>query len=370
MEALTFPRIRVKGGPFQRGQQYGEQAAPRVERSIEVYRRIFKHYTGWDWEKVVEHARSYREPIVAYREHFIDELRGIAVGAGVPFDDVLALNVRTEVMFAAVARNAAREGCTSFVALPESTQDGHILVGQNWDWGKGTSETVVVLEVEPDQGPNFVTVVEAGLLAKMGMNAAGIGLVTNALISDQDRGEPAVPYHAVLRAILESETPSRALAAITVHRRASSANYLIAHRAGEAINAEAAPGDYSRVFLAYPVDGTYVHANHFRCLDPDLKDVGLWDGTDSPFRMQRLERLFEHRPDALSPSMIQEFLADHFNSPYALCTHPDPSLPWAEQYATVASLIMDLNANRMWLAAGKPCQVPYHELDYSEFLAD
>ena len=36
-----------------------------------------------------------------------------------------------------------------------------------------------------DDGPDFVTVVEAGLLAKTGMNSSGIGLATNALVTDR-----------------------------------------------------------------------------------------------------------------------------------------------------------------------------------------
>ena len=53
----------------------------------------------------------------------------------------------------------------------------------------------MVLEAEQDEGPRFVTVVEAGLLAKFGLNSAGVGILTNALVCDGDTGEPGVPYH-------------------------------------------------------------------------------------------------------------------------------------------------------------------------------
>jgi hypothetical protein len=35
----------------------------------------------------------------------------------------------------------------------------------------------------------------------------------------------------------------------------------------------------------------------------------------------------------------------------------------------VASILMDLDTRRMWLADGLPCQTPYRELDYADFLA-
>jgi isopenicillin-N N-acyltransferase-like protein len=273
----------------------------------------------------------------------------------------LAVNVRTEVMFAAVAR-AAAGGCTAFVALPELTKDGHTLLGQNWDWKPDVAESIVVLEAEPDEGPRFVTVVEAGLLAKTGLNSAGIGLVTNALVSDADQGEPGVPYHVILRAILESERISQAVDAITRHRRSSSANYLIAHRDGEAVNVEAAPGDYARAFIDFPRAGLYAHTNHFTHPRFDLKDAGLWNGPGSLFRLRRAWRLLEARRGEVGGAVLREMLTDHFNQPNSVCAHPDPALPQAEQYATIFSIIMDMDASAIWLAHGFPCQSPFRRL--------
>ena len=56
-----------------------------------------------DWDRVTTQARRYREPIEAFGPTYLDEIAGIAEGAGVSVDDVLAINVRTEVMFAAKA---------------------------------------------------------------------------------------------------------------------------------------------------------------------------------------------------------------------------------------------------------------------------
>jgi isopenicillin-N N-acyltransferase-like protein len=215
---------------------------------------------------------------------------------------------------------------------------------------------VVVLEAEPDDGPAFVTMVEAGLLAKTGLNSAGIGLVTNALISDADAGDPGVPYHAILRAILESDRVSQALHAITRHHRASSANYLIAHGDGEAVNVEAAPGDYSRVFIDFPDAGLLSHTNHFTNPRFGLKDVGMWEGPDSLLRLRRVQRLLEKRRGRLDVAALREVLSDHFGYPESVCAHPAPSLRPVEQYATQFSIVMDLDAVAMWLVQGNPCQ--------------
>jgi len=363
----TYPHVRVSGDSYSRGQQIGEIAADRVKRSVEIYRQVFAHYAGWDWDQVTDYAALFRPKIESYEPKYLAEMDGIAHGAGLNPDDVLAINVRTEVMFAAIARQSAQE-CTAFVALPEATRDGQLLLAQSWDWKPQMTETVIILEAEQDGGPNYVTVVEAGLLAKTGFNSAGIGLVTNALVSDQDVGAPGVPFHVILRAILDAETMSDALGAVLRQPRSSSANYLIAHRDGLAINAEAAPGDFSRVYLQYPESGTFVHTNHFAAPGFDLKDVTLWSGPDSPFRYQRMQQLIRAQAGALTVEQAMVFFSDHVNHPSGICTHPDPRLEAADQYATVAAVIMNLATSTLWVADGAPCENPFRELNYSDLV--
>ena len=229
-------------------------------------------------------------------------------------------------------------------------------------------ETVIVLEVEQLEAPNFVTVVEAGMLAKTGFNSAGIGLATNALVTDQDRGDPGVPYHVILRAILDAETMAQALLAITSHSRASSANYLLAHSTGETIDVEAAPGDYGHVFMDFEPQDHLTHTNHFLRPIGGLKDAGMWEGTSSPLRYMRMRRLLRQYAGRVSPDILQRILADHFDEPGSICRHTSPQLPEMEQIVTVASVIMDLNTRTMWLADGNPCHCPYRELDYHSLL--
>src|SRR5215472_3131975 len=213
-----YPHVRVAGAAEQRGRQYGEQARDRVHRSVSAYREVFASMAGWDWETVRGEAARYEAPIASFGPGYLAEMRGIAHGAGLDFLDVLAINVRTEVMFAAKARQAAAAAgpgeCSAFAVVPAPGRTGPTLVGQNWDWLPHAADTVVVLEARQDDAPDFVTVVEAGLLAKTGMNSSGLGLVTNALVTSADTGSPGLPYHVMLRSILDCETVSDALAAL------------------------------------------------------------------------------------------------------------------------------------------------------------
>jgi len=363
-----IPRVRVAGPGYDRGRQYGVQARARVHRSVQAYRQVFAYYAGWDWPTVRREAAGFEAPIADFRPAYLEEMRGIADGAGLDLADVLAINVRTEVMFAAKARQAplasrARPAppaeCSAFAIVQD--EPAATLIGQNWDWLLHSAETVVLLEVRQDDGPDFVTVVEAGLLAKTGMNAAGLGLVTNALVTDADVGAPGLPYHVLLRAMLDCATVTDALMVLQAGERSSSANYLIAHSSGAALDVEAAPGDFTRLYPLYPDHGLLLHTNHF--LSPGLQpvDLSLWAMPSSAVRLQRLGAFGaggQHR----TLDGFRGLLADHADYPYSVCAHPEPGAHPCEQGATIASVLMDLTAGRMWVAAGHPCQVRYTDV--------
>ncbi|HVM21083.1 MAG TPA: C45 family peptidase [Egibacteraceae bacterium] len=362
-----FPHLRLTGDHRDRGRAYGEQAADRVAASITAYRQVFAHLAGWDWDRVVAEALRYEPAIADFAAEYLAEMRGLAEGAGVAYEDVLAINTRTEVMFSAKARKAAatfgRGECSAFAILPPRSVDGHTLVGQNWDWLAHCFDTVVVLEVEQDDAPDYVTVVEAGLLAKSGMNAAGVGVTTNALVTTDDAGEPAVPYHVVLRGLMDARNLSEALSTIQRAPRSSSANYLLASRDGLAIDVEAAPGDFSRLYFLDPVDGVLLHTNHFVSPRFDRVDVSTWAMPDSPIRLQRLRALLADHDGLIGVDVLSDWLADHANHPAGVCCHPDTALPEVEQDATVVSVVMDLDAGRLWIADGHPCDTPYRTVD-------
>jgi isopenicillin-N N-acyltransferase like protein len=372
-ETTVFPHVRVRGDSRQRGAEYGAQTRRKVHLSLEAYEKVFTYYTGSDWGQVRRAAEPYIAPIQAAHPAYLDEMRGIADGAGVEFEDVLALNLRTEIMYAAKARRAlatTQPGeCSSFCVMAEASATGHLLVGENWDWLTHCSDTTVVLEVEQEGKPDFVTVVEAGLLAKAGMNSSGVGIATNALVTDLDCGEPGLPYHVVLRSFFDAETLTEALVAVQAWVRSSSANYLLAHRDGAAVDIEAAPGDFSRLYYLLPRNGRITHTNHFlSALREDVTDVSQWAMPDSLIRLQRLSAGLDSVPRPIAVEAIQAQLQDHADYPFGVCCHPDPREHPVEQGATITSLIMDLQDRVLWIADGNPCSTPYRRVNYGDFL--
>lgn len=363
--ALMFPVIAVGGSPYTRGQQYGSQARDRVRRSIAAYAKLFQAVAGWDWQRATAEAQRFLPAIEDFAPEYVEELAGVAKGAEVTQEDVLAINVRTEILYSARVRSALANPvpseCTAFASV---SADGRVLVGQNWDWMPFARDTVVVLQAVPDDSPAFVTVVEAGLLAKFGVNSAGLALMTNALACTEDQADVGVPYHVMLRALLECETTTDAVARLDQAARASSANYLLADSTGSIVDVEARPGGRDSLHRLEPDGrGVLLHTNHFR--SPEFNSVDYADlvATTSHSRLERLDEAVNS--GASNVEIFAAALSDHANHPNSICRHPDRSVPMAEQTETVVSVLVDLSGKSVKLSEGPPCQRGYKDVDCS-----
>ena len=80
----------------------------RVHRTRDAYAEVYAHFATWDWDRVCEEAKGFVEPIERFHPGSLAEMRGIAEGSGLPFVDVLAMNLRTEILYAAKVRAAGR----------------------------------------------------------------------------------------------------------------------------------------------------------------------------------------------------------------------------------------------------------------------
>ena len=361
----------MTGGPRDRGRQYGAAAATRVRRSVRCYRDLYRRWLGWDWPRARREADRYTGAIEHAAPGQLEEMRGIAEGAGLELGDVLAINVRTELLAGARVDPSLAprrsDGCTAVAVLPEATANGHTLLAQNWDWLAATVDTVVVLEVERSDGPGYVTVVEAGLLAKVSMSSAGLGVCTNFLLTDDDPGAGGLPYHSTLRALLDAETLSGALGVLRAITPASSANYLLGHEKGVAVDVEVAPGRLSTLSLIAPEQGLLTHANHFRAAD--VRDLAPVVAPCSEPRERRLDAMLRGRTGHICQRDLKAALSDHQAYPKSVCYHEDPREDPADRSITAASIVMDLDARTIALTSGNPCASDYRVLDYAPALA-
>jgi isopenicillin-N N-acyltransferase-like protein len=360
MPESPFPVISLQGGPYERGKRYGSLCSMFIQDVIAFYRRIFEVKSNLSWDQSLAKAKEFVPFIRDYDSEIMEEMEGIAAGAGRPLEEVVALNVRSELLFLLAARKEAlKPCCTSVAVLPPAAQQGQILLAQNWDWYAQVRDRCVILRITQAGRPDIFQVVEAGLIAKVGMNSVGIGLCTNALVSDDWR--VGVPYHAILRKILNAGSMTEAIGAVTKPLRASSGNYLIGHEQGEAIGIEAAPGDLNFIF---PEKGVITHTNHYKVLNPRIQDriPALWP--DSIVRDYRAGKVLTEGRGKIGIRKLQQVLTDHFDKPYSVCTHPDSAHPDEEPGQTNFSIIMNLPAKKIYLAKGPPCEHGYVKMDF------
>ncbi len=145
----------------------------------------------------------------------------------------------------------------------------------------------------------------------------------------------------------------------TPQERSGGYGYIHAWRGGDAFLVET-----SATGVAV-VDGAACHTNHY--LDPRLASTGAGPSQGSLSRRSRAETLLAARRGA-SFEAVAGILSDHDAVPSAICLHPDPA-DGDDAEAILFSMVCDLEAGRMWVAPGRPCETPYEALDLAELIA-
>jgi len=341
--AAAFPLIEVSGPPRERGRQYGRQAADRIALGIRHYTQQLEG-SRFDASAIRELVREYVPHMEAFEPAYIEEMRGIAEGAGVEFEAVALLNARTEILKlgrdpALRRRLAGEDACTGVVALPEATKGRRLIHAQNWDWKVECAETAVVLRVRRDDGPDLLTFTEAGGLARSGFNAAGVAITANYLESDRDYRRLGVPLALIRRKVLESQHLALAMRSVYATAKSAANNMIVSHAGGVAIDFECAPDE---TFQVHPEQGLLVHANHF--VSPvalaKLRDTGIVNTPDSLYRDVRVRGLLVPQIGRLTREAVKAALLDDFATPWSVCRPPRPGVTGVVT-ATVAMVVME-----------------------------
>ena len=142
----------------------------------------------------------------------------------------------------------------------------------------------------------------------------------------------------------------------------SSANYILADKAGVAINFELTPNDF---FQMYPENGILAHANHFIAGRGFVEDVFVKVFPDSVYRYLRAKEILNAAAPKITLDDIKAMFSDHFGYPRSICRHFEEK-GGVGQYETVASIIMDLTAGILYVSNGPPCENEYHEYTFSK----
>jgi len=280
--------------------------------------------------------------------HFLEEIEGVAEGAGIERAEALLLQVRQEV--AHVARFGAVDlECTSFAVSGPYTRAGTTFAGQNADLAGGIEAFSAVVTFAVTGKPAVMMLVPAGQISYLGISREGLSADANFLRSAGWR--TGFPRYLLTRLAIEQPTLKAAVDAALTPRRASSRNLLLADRTGAMVDIETTAQEHG---LAWG-NGCLVHANHH--VLPGMaghETATAEERHNSGCRQDRIAALMEEHRGRIDATVLKTVLRDHANRPHSICAHPGERVSYS-----FASIVSDLEAGAMEVAVGPPCEHDY-----------
>ncbi len=358
--------VKLSGPPYERGRTLGQRFRDTLVEVVEKNQHSLavilksKGLAPITEERYYAMVRRGLPFAQEYAPDLVDEVQGMATGAGLPFEAIFGFNYFLDFFDATYPEltNDLLFGCTTLAATNTATVDDGAYIGQNYDLRGLYQKGAIILQLEVAPGLEALIFTIAGLVGCAGMNAAGLGITINNLAPSDSR--PGVPYTFVLRKALEQERLSEAMNIISAAHRASGINYLMADSSGEVISLETTARDGD---VLYALDGYIGHSNHY--VHPRL--AATYDAPSRPYngdsyvRWGRVNKLLKQRYGRIARDDLMDILRDHSNYPHSICRHPLDNLDELRTGNTVSSLLMDLRNLTMWATMANPCQNPYEE---------
>lgn len=333
-----IPYVEAGGTNYEVGLVLGEFSRDRLP--------AFLHHPKIEEER----ARVLAEPRVlsdslraAGRRYprLMDELRGIADGAGQKLQDLFIFNWRPRVRHAPAA-----EGCTTLIA-PKADR---VLMAHNEDWPTGTND-VFLARLRYDGGADVLAVCYHGYLPGLSASINQYGLVqalNNVVTRDCGAG---VPLTLINRASLEAASIDEAIAVVSQTGRADSENFNFAQGA-HAVYVETTAADFEVVQVTAPA----VHTNHL--LVERLKPLDASPRMASSLsRYARATALLAAVADP-TPADLRAILSSHEDTPWWICRHAKE--PGCEDYSdTLATILIDTTDRALEVGYGPPCRAVF-----------
>ena len=337
MVSMRF--VTTHGSPAERGTQIGEAFAEATARSIAFNRRYLERH-GLEHRALDAILQPYLDASRRALPHLVEQIEGVADGAGVPFLDLFFANAFEEVygiLELDLPEPAPLERCTDVVV----GGPGRTLLGHTEQWYAGDDgEVGVVLDV-PQEGPALLAPVVAGTLPLVGINAYGGAFGAMSLSAGDER--VGVPRSLIARDVLDARDRADAVARATRDGRAGGYSYICAFPGRDAFAIE------STATTAAVLE-VREHTNH--ALDPSVAAAAIPPSEGSRSRLARARQL----GPAAAPTVesLASVLADHDAAGDAICAHPDPRD--GEEGSTILfAMICEPETRTMWVAQGHAC---------------
>lgn len=220
-------------------------------------------------------------------------------------------------------------------------------------WEPAQEANLVLLHIKRDSSvtsmPSVCQVTEAGIIGKIGINAAGVGVCLNAI---RVRGVDfsRLPCHLALRVVLDSASRADAVSALHKAGVAAAIHILVADHTG-ATSIETS--SHALVLRDTEANGPRLaHSNHF-LYSHDERVPLMVVPDESIRRVQRAAALMEDEAETGSGpdfSTLERILEDEDNGPYGINKAGTNLQP----LRTLFSIVMDLGKRQATARVGRP----------------
>jgi isopenicillin-N N-acyltransferase like protein len=332
------------------GAEQGLGAALCRRFAAQGYHVFVAGRTSGKIEKVAHTIAGAGGSAEAYLPDAVEELRATSHAAGLRFEQLMLINVRSML---SAPTTPPTEGCTAVMVGSRASASGMGFAGQNWDNDPAMDPFSAVIVRRPTGKPAFI--------AYMGMSEAGLGVCMNALNGPSRRD--GVGWYFIVRSIYEQTHLDDVIRKIGSTRRAMSGNAALITPDGPA-NLEITL-DAVEVLKSGP-DGSMAHTNH--CVHESLVEYNerFADAIygQSFDRKARAEALLAKAaatsatPGKISVEDVMAILSDREGYPTSINRYPNdhPSTGWQR---SVISMIVEPQAGRMHVSRGNPGDNPY-----------
>jgi hypothetical protein len=303
-------------------------------------------------------ATDFKPAIRKFTPGLMEEVEGLAKGADVDLEAMLAFQLMDEVWMN--GNRALAEKCTAVGV--DGAEGRPTIVAQNMDIEGFRNGYQVVVRHRIADAPDQMVLTCAGLIATTGLNSAGLGVCVNALTQLRYKMK-GLPVAFVVRGLLGQSSLDEAAAFVTDVEHATGQNYLMGDSSGvrsfECSEKGAAEYDEKR-------SGALVHTNHPLASSDytpqhseyvDAHPNAPPGGDNSRTRFQTAHDLLAQRPGAVDPDWVKAILSSG-HPEHPICA---PYLDVASHH-TFGSVVMELAGDPvMHASAGPPDLNGYHE---------
>ncbi|GAB4338667.1 MAG: hypothetical protein Kow0099_12990 [Candidatus Abyssubacteria bacterium] len=369
--------LKLCGSHYEMGYQHGVLLREQIHKGALLYfadptRNFapFKHMhpvLRWLTSKYFDWT-IFRPLLKCSPKQYLAELKGLADGSGLSFARVFRGNMLSDLnmnLIKVLEKKAlgtqSGNGCTSFAAFGNATQDGSLIMGRNTDYAGGGlwDKHQAVLFYEPDDGYKFVSVTSAGLLkCNSCMNEKGLCLGAHFLFLTDTRADGVSFTFLEIEIMKKAATVQEALDIVSKTPRAGAFAFLLCD--GKTNEAAVIEAGATRVGVRRPDDGAIWETNMATTPEVQPVDVFLRNGIGkNPIaRFERMRMLLSEHAGHITPALAARFMGDHMD----MCS--DSTRPVGtiiSQISNQTSVVFCPASFDFWVADGLApvCNNPY-----------